>query len=57
VAGRPEGKYFESFSWDAVCPCTWSALTAKVTLDRCRALLAYHVEGQSGLSAPFSWSG
>ncbi|HWM96970.1 MAG TPA: DUF1326 domain-containing protein, partial [Streptosporangiaceae bacterium] len=25
------------------CPCTWSALTAKATLDRCRALLAYHV--------------
>ena len=44
MAGRPEGKYFESFSWDAVCPCTWSALTAKATLDRCRALLAYHIE-------------
>jgi len=55
VAGRPEGKYFESFSYDAVCPRTWSALTVKGTLDRCRALLAYHVEGQSGLSAPFSW--
>jgi hypothetical protein len=57
-------------------PCTWSALTAKATLGRCRALLAYHVEsgqindvdvsgvnfgwgreGQSGFSAPFSWSG
>ena len=37
------GKYFESCSCDAVCPCTWSALTAKATLDRCRAL-AYHVE-------------
>jgi len=34
----------ESCSCDAVCPCTWSALTAKATLDRCRALLAYHVE-------------
>ena len=41
---RLEGKYFESCSCDAVCPCTWSALTAKATLDRCRALLAYHVE-------------
>src|SRR5271165_5879910 len=25
-------------------PRSWSALTAKATLDRCRALLAYHVE-------------
>ena len=44
MAWRLEGKYFESCSCDAVCPCTWSALTAKATLDRCRALLAYHVE-------------
>ena len=41
---RLDGTYFESCSCDAVCPCTWSALTAKATLDRCRALLAYHVE-------------
>jgi hypothetical protein len=38
-----EGTYFESCSCDAVCPCTWSGLTAKATLDRCRALLAYHI--------------
>jgi hypothetical protein len=38
-----EGTYFESCSCDAVCPCAWSALRAKATLDRCRALLAYHV--------------
>jgi hypothetical protein len=44
MAWRLEGKYFESCSCDAVCPCTWSAFTAKATLDRCRALLAYHVE-------------
>ena len=44
MAWQLEGKYFESCSCDAVCPCTWSALTAKATLDRCRALLAYHVE-------------
>jgi hypothetical protein len=43
MAWRLEGTYFESCSCDAVCPCTWSALTAKATLDRCRALLAYHV--------------
>ena len=44
MAWQLEGTYFESCSCDAVCPCTWSALTAKATLDRCRALLAYHVE-------------
>jgi hypothetical protein len=44
MAWRLEGTYFESCSCDAVCPCTWSALTAKATLDRCRALLAYHVD-------------
>jgi hypothetical protein len=40
---RMEGTYFESCSCDAVCPCTWSGLTAKATFDRCRALLAYHI--------------
>ena len=44
MAWRLDGTYFESCSCDAVCPCTWSALTAKATLDRCRALLAYHVD-------------
>jgi len=44
MAWQLKGTYFESCSCDAVCPCTWSALTAKATLDRCRALPAYHVE-------------
>ena len=44
MAWRLDGTYFESCSCDAVCPCTWSALTAKATLDRCRALLAYHID-------------
>src|ERR1700752_4525627 len=44
MAWRLDGTYFESCSCAAVCPCTWSALRAKATLDRCRALLAYHVE-------------
>jgi hypothetical protein len=44
MAWQLEGTYFESCSCDAVCPCTWSALTARATLDRCRALLAYHVD-------------
>ena len=43
MAWRLEGTYFESCSCDEICPCTWSALSAKATLDRCRALLAYHV--------------
>ena len=55
MAWRLEGTYFESCSCDAVCPCTWSALTARATLDRCRALLAYHV--QSGEIAGVDVSG
>jgi hypothetical protein len=47
MAWRIDGTYFESCSCDALCPCTWSALSAltvKATHDRCRALLAYHVD-------------
>ena len=44
MSWRLEGTYFESCSCDEICPCTWSAFTAKATLDRCRALLAYHVD-------------
>src|SRR4249920_240018 len=44
MAWRLSGTYFESCSCDEICPCTWSAFTAKATLDRCRALLAYHVD-------------
>jgi len=43
MAWQLTGTYAESCSCDAVCPCTWSALTAPATLDRCRALLAFHV--------------
>lgn len=43
MAWRLEGTYFESCSCDAICPCTWSALTAKATNERCNALLAFHV--------------
>jgi hypothetical protein len=41
---RLDGTYFESCSCDTVCPCTWSAFAARATHDRCRALLAYHVD-------------
>src|SRR5215471_8945108 len=44
MAWRIDGTYFESCSCDTLCPCTWSALTAKATHDRCRALFAYHVD-------------
>lgn len=43
MSWRMEGTYFETCSCDAVCPCTWSGLTARATQDRCRALLAYHI--------------
>jgi hypothetical protein len=43
MAWQLTGTYAESCSCDAVCPCTWSAFTAKATLDRCRALLGFHV--------------
>ncbi len=44
MAWRMDGTYFESCSCDAVCPCTTFAFTAKATLDRCLALLVYHVD-------------
>jgi hypothetical protein len=43
MSRRLEGTYFESCSCDAICPCTWSAFTARATLDRCRARLTCHV--------------
>jgi hypothetical protein len=39
-----DGTYFETCSCDALCPCTWSGLTARATYDRCNALLAFRVE-------------
>jgi hypothetical protein len=44
MAWRLDGTYFESCSCDVICPCTWSGLTARATFDRCRALLAYHID-------------
>lgn len=43
MSWRLDGTYLESCSCDTICPCTWSAFTARATLDRCRVLLAYHV--------------
>lgn len=39
-----DGTYFENCSCDTICPCTWSGLTARATHDRCRAMLAFHID-------------
>lgn len=44
MAWTLEGTYFENCSCDTICPCTWSGLTAKATKDRCKAMLAFHVD-------------
>ena len=44
MAWTLEGTYFENCSCDTICPCTWSALTAKATHDRCKAMLAFHID-------------
>ena len=44
MAWTLEGTYFENCSCDTICPCTWSGLTARATKDRCKALLAFHVD-------------
>ena len=44
MAWSLEGTYFENCSCDTICPCTWSGLTAKATHDRCKAMLAFHID-------------
>jgi hypothetical protein len=44
VAWTLAGTYFENCSCDAICPCTWSGLTARATHDRCKAMLAFRIE-------------
>ena len=55
MAWRLDGTYFESCSCDEICPCTWSAFTAKATLDRCRALLAYAEVATELLLSTANW--
>lgn len=43
MAWRLEGQYFENCSCDMPCPCTVS-FDAGADLDRCNALLVFHVE-------------
>jgi hypothetical protein len=38
------GTYFENCSCDTICPCTWSGLTAPATQERCKAMLAFHID-------------
>ena len=41
---RLDGTYFENCSCDMVCPCTTSGLTMPADQDRCRVVLAFHVD-------------
>lgn len=44
MAWQPKGTYFENCSCDMVCPCTTSGLTMPADYDRCRVVLAFHVD-------------
>lgn len=44
MAWNLEGTYFENCSCDMVCPCTTSGLTMPADQDRCRVVLAFHVD-------------
>lgn len=44
MAWRLEGTYFENCSCDVVCPCTVSGLIMPADQERCRVMLAFHVE-------------
>jgi hypothetical protein len=44
MAWNLTGTYFENCSCDMVCPCTTSAFSMPADQDRCRVVLAFHVE-------------
>ena len=44
MAWHVTGTYFENCSCDSVCPCTTSVLTRPADTERCRVVLAFHVE-------------
>jgi hypothetical protein len=44
MAWRLEGTYFENCNCDMVCPCTTSGLSMPADHERCRVVLAFHVE-------------
>lgn len=39
-----QGTYFENCSCDMICPCSYSNFTLPATYERCRALLAFHID-------------
>ncbi len=39
-----KGTYFENCNCDVVCPCSASSLTLPADHDRCRVVLAFHVD-------------
>lgn len=44
MAWNLDGTYFENCSCDMVCPCTTSGLTRPADQERCRVVLAFHVD-------------
>jgi hypothetical protein len=44
MAWKLQGTYLENCSCEVACPCAASAFAAPATYDRCRALLAFHVD-------------
>ena len=44
MAWRFEGTYFENCSCDMICPCTHSGFSMPADYERCRVLLAFHID-------------
>jgi hypothetical protein len=44
MAWNLEGTYFENCSCDMVCPCTTSGLSMPADQERCRVVLAFHID-------------
>lgn len=44
MAWQLEGTYFENCPCDMVCPCTTSAFSMPADQDRCRVVLAFHID-------------
>jgi len=43
MAWNLEGTFYENCSCTAICPCTWSNMTAPATNDFCKAALAFNI--------------
>lgn len=44
MAWQLEGTYFENCPCDMVCPCTTSAFSMPADQERCRVVLAFHID-------------